>query len=249
MSDSGGESEGDIPLVIDGKLYPYITKNSLDYISLTSYGLGILLGISVALIPQLTFNNISGYIISLSVFHFLEFFTTAKFNPGKVSSESFLINNGRGYVSAHAFAVLEAVVEYIIFPTWKSTWFSYTNTIIVIFGLILIIMGQIIRSLSMITAGQSFSHTVKTKMISDHKLITTGIYSFMRHPSYFGFFWWAIGTQLLLLNPISLVTFILVLWNFFNKRIIFEERFLVKFFGVDYLKYKVKVGVGIPFID
>lgn len=28
-----------------------------------------------------------------------------------------------------------------------------------------------------------------------HELVTSGIYSWSRHPSYAGFFWWAVGTQ------------------------------------------------------
>ncbi|KAF3325791.1 Pentatricopeptide repeat-containing protein [Carex littledalei] len=41
----------------------------------------------------------------------------------------------------------------------------------------------------------------------------------MRHPSYCGFFVWAIGTQFMLCNPISFIGFLLALWRFFSKRI------------------------------
>lgn len=98
------------------------------------------------------------------------------------------------------------------------------------------------------TAGHSFSHIVKTKKESDHVLVKTGVYSWSRHPSYLGFFWWAIGTQLLLLNPVSLVIFIFVLWKFFSDRIRVEEEYLIEFFSAEYIEYKNKVGVGIPFI-
>ena len=110
------------------------------------------------------------------------------------------------------------------------------------------IRDRYVRSSAMITAGQSFSHIVKTKKNSDHKLITHGIYSKLRHPSYFGFFWWSVGSQLILLNPVTLVVFVVVLWQFFNKRIGFEERFLIQFFGDEYITYKKSVGVGIPCI-
>ena len=30
---------------------------------------------------------------------------------------------------------------------------------------------------------------------ADHLLITTGIYAHMRHPSYVGWFYWSVGTQ------------------------------------------------------
>jgi protein-S-isoprenylcysteine O-methyltransferase len=53
----------------------------------------------------------------------------------------------------------------------------------------------------------------------DHVLITSGIYRYIRHPSYFGFFYWALGTQLLLENPFSFVAYALVLWKFFSHRV------------------------------
>jgi protein-S-isoprenylcysteine O-methyltransferase Ste14 len=41
-----------------------------------------------------------------------------------------------------------------------------------------------------------------------------------RHPSYTGFFYWALSTQLLLGNPISFIGFWFVLSHFFKNRII-----------------------------
>ncbi len=40
-----------------------------------------------------------------------------------------------------------------------------------------------------------------------------------RHPSYAGFFYWALGTQLVLQNPVSFSFFLVVLWRFFHSRI------------------------------
>lgn len=238
----------DIAVIIDGKPYPQITKNPLDEISLTSYILGILLGTFLGLAPYLNFKNFNLYIIALSTFHFLEFYITARYNPGKVHSESFLINNGKGYVLAHAFAILETLLQCFFFPNWKSTFYSAGHLISVILGLLLIVLGQLIRSFAMITAGKSFSHIVKTTRNPDHELVTNGIYSWFRHPSYLGFFWWALGTQLLLLNPLSFILFAIVLWKFFSSRIQFEERFLVQFFGEEYVQYQKRVSVWIPFI-
>jgi protein-S-isoprenylcysteine O-methyltransferase len=70
-----------------------------------------------------------------------------------------------------------------------------------------------------------------------------------RHPSYFGFFWWAIGTQLVLVNPVGLVGFCAVLWVFFSQRIAYEEKHLVEFFGERYVAYRDATPVYIPFIS
>jgi len=50
-------------------------------------------------------------------------------------------------------------------------------------------------------------------------LVDSGFYSFSRHPSYFGWFWWSIGTELLLCNPICFIFYTYASWNFFNDRI------------------------------
>lgn len=70
----------------------------------------------------------------------------------------------------------------------------------------------------------------------------------MRHPAYVGFFYWAVATQLLLLNPVSTIGFIIVLWRFFKSRIDGEEVYLTRFFGKEYVDYKARVGSGLPFI-
>ena len=40
----------------------------------------------------------------------------------------------------------------------------------------------------------------------------------LRHPSYTGFFYWALGTQLVLQNPVSFVLYSVLLWRFFYYR-------------------------------
>jgi protein-S-isoprenylcysteine O-methyltransferase len=40
----------------------------------------------------------------------------------------------------------------------------------------------------------------------------------------------------------------LVLWRFFSRRISGEEELLVAFFGDDYVRYRKRTSVGIPFI-
>jgi protein-S-isoprenylcysteine O-methyltransferase len=112
----------------------------------------------------------------------------------------------------------------------------------------MVAIGQIFRSLAMIQAADNFAHQISTNKAPEHKLVTQGVYSLSRHPSYFGFFYWSIGTQVLLGNPISAVLFTFILWRFFHRRIQREEVYLVKFFGKDYEDYRKKVSVGIPLL-
>lgn len=80
-------------------------------------------------------------------------------------------------------------------------------------------IGQVVRSLAMAQAGSNFNHTVQVERREGHTLVTHGVYAVLRHPSYFGFFWWGIGTQLMLGNVVSLLGYAVVLWKFFSHRI------------------------------
>jgi len=133
----------------------------------------------------------------------------------------------------------------------------------------------------MIKAASNFSHAVAFRKRVDHRLVTGGIYasvtffhtfitfpnaicSWFRHPSYAGFFYWALGTQLVLQNPLSFCVYCVLLMRFFSSRIrgeplplhigillkviIAEERALISFFGDEYVAYRKRVGTRIPFI-
>ena len=71
----------------------------------------------------------------------------------------------------------------------------------------------------MVQAGSNFNHLVQVKRKEGHVLVTHGIYAGLRHPSYFGFWWWGLGTQVVLGNWICLVGYAVVLWRFFSGRI------------------------------
>eukprot|EP00126_Sphaerothecum_destruens_P003329 Sdes_comp17017_c0_seq2m6219 len=112
----------------------------------------------------------------------------------------------------------------------------------------MVLSGQTIRTAAMITCGTNFTHLVATEKKQGHQLVTKGIYSYFRHPSYLGWYLWAVGTQLLLVNPISLVGYTIAIYFFFKDRIEFEEITLLSYFGDQYQKYKKTVPSGIPFL-
>lgn len=230
------------------KVYADIKKNPLDQISTTSLGLGIVLGTFLGTLVIVKLKNFNLYIICLCIFHFLEYYITAKYDPAKVSVDSFLLNNGAAYLICHIFAISETLIEYILAPNFKTGSGSTAAQCVIRLGYLCMFVGQFSRSWAMATAGSSFSHILQQEKHSNHVLVKHGIYSWSRHPSYFGFFYWAIGTQMILLNPVSFVMFVVILWRFFNHRIKVEEAYLVSFFGEEYIMYREKVPVRIPFI-
>jgi len=87
----------------------------------------------------------------------------------------------------------------------------------------------------------------------------------LRHPSYTGFFYWAVGTQMVLQNHLCFVVFTLILWRFFYHRTrcecpsptagvhtealeTDEEGRLIHFFGDEYREYRKTTRTFIPFI-
>lgn len=44
------------------------------------------------------------------------------------------------------------------------------------------------------------------------------MFSWFRHPSYAGFYYWALGTQLVLQNPLNFCLYLVLLWKFFYYR-------------------------------
>lgn len=201
-------------------------------ISIRAFLLGIAFGISLPsiflllVIYQSPLWRLPFFLLTLSQFHFLEYYITAQFNPAAATTSAFLLSsNGSAYNVAHTLAFLECAVRWYFF-SWPveeqrrrgglgQSWFDVGLGI----GLLLLVVGQVTRTMAMAQAGSNFNHLVQSKKKQGHVLVTNGIYAWLRHPSYFGFFWWGLGTQLVLGNVLCLVGYAAVLWRFFRKRI------------------------------
>ena len=223
---------------------------SLAGIALRSFCLGAALVASVVGVATLAYGGsplwrLPFFAGALALFHFLEFWTTARYNTPAASVGSFLLTaNWPAYAIAHAAAFAECGLRLTLFKHVLPA----SLPLCLVAGSVVVLVGQGVRSAAMIEAGRSFNHTIQRQKADTHALVTSGIYAHLRHPSYFGFFWWAIGTQLVLGNTVCLVGYAAVLWRFFSARIRHEEQLLVRFFGSDYTKYRERVGTKIPFI-
>ncbi|KAF7811530.1 protein-S-isoprenylcysteine O-methyltransferase A [Senna tora] len=186
--------------------------------------------------------QLSQMVLTIIFFHSSEYILAA-FIHGRsnVTLKSLLIS--KSYLLAMLFSLLEYVVEISLFPEWKEQW------VISDLGLAMVVIGEIMRKMAIITAGQAFTHLIKIYHEEQHHLITHGIYKFVRHPGYCGFLIWSVGTQIMLCNPISTIAFTAVVWHFFAKRIPYEEFFLRQFFGSQYVEYSRQVVSGVPFVN
>lgn len=165
------------------------------------------------------FWRLPAFLAALSLFHFLEFWTTARYNTPTAQISSFLLSqNGNAYNIAHTSAMLECFIVNYFFENrqWVSLPVRYS---IIALGCGMVVVGQLVRSVAMVQAGTNFNHVVQHQKRVEHQLVTTGLYGCLRHPSYFGFFWWGLGTQLILGNAICFIGYAVVLWRFFARRI------------------------------
>lgn len=98
-------------------------------------------------------------------------------------------------------------------------------------ALIVALLSMVLRIVSFFTAKSNFTHKVSYSKKPNHKLVTHGIYSVFRHPSYTGFFYFTVSTMVLIGNFFSALLFGIILSVFFYERIQSEEYLLLKFFG------------------
>ncbi|KAL3826385.1 hypothetical protein ACHAXA_008593 [Cyclostephanos tholiformis] len=182
------------------------------------------------------------YVIALCAFHLAEFFATAVFNPSATSADSFMVNHSKAYTAAAMISCAEFWVRAFSFRGCNSPRIYH-------WGILFVLFGQLCRLGAMITCGECFNHYIQRDRKENHVLVTHGIYGIFRHPSYVGFYYWALGTQLVLCNPISTVLYGMAAWTFFRYRIAYEEETLRKLFpGGVYESYAARTYIGIPFI-
>ena len=115
-----------------------------------------------------------------------------------------------------------------------------------IIGLILFVLGLIVRWVAIIYLGRFF--TVNVAIAEDHQLITTGPYRYVRHPSYTGTFLIFLGYGLCMLNIFSLAAVFLPVAAAFLWRMHVEEQALREAFGERYLTYAASTARIVPWL-
>ena len=122
---------------------------------------------------------------------------------------------------ALALAYAESLITLLVFPVLDP--YNYLPGILssglMTLGLIMMITGHVFRTTAEMTAGRNFNHQIQMRKDQQHRLVTEGIYQISRHPSYLGWYLWAVGTQVMSLNVVSTIFFIGTSWLFFKERI------------------------------
>ena len=113
-------------------------------------------------------------------------------------------------------------------------------------GVVLLIVGIVIRFYAMFSLKIFFTSDVSIH--HDHKLISNGLYSKVRHPSYSGNLLSFLGLALALGNWFSLLIIFVPVLIVFLYRIKIEEKVLVNNFKDEYISYKKKTKKLIPYV-
>ena len=224
----------------------FTTKNSMfryQYITGISLILILCYSLSIVFLVQTNYYQFFCYLITLCIYHYTEFFSELLFHFQDIQKDAFLIYQNKRWVLFTSISFIETLFETYFFYEYKNI------KIIFIIGLLMVIIGQYFRIAALFTGKSNFTHKIQLKKRKSHALVKHGIYSICRHPSYFGFYLWSVGIEIMCVNPICIITFSYVLFIFFKERIRFEEQYLIRFFGMEYIKYRREVRSLMPFIN
>jgi len=128
-------------------------------------------------------------------------------------------SDDRGTGQAIIVARMANMACAVLLPTAWSRW-----SVWMVLPLLLFFAGIALRRSAITTLGRFYSRRVRT--LTDHEVVTSGPYRFIRHPAYTGVILAHIGMTLVLLNVASVVTLLLLVVPAFLWRIRVEEGLL-----------------------
>ena len=212
-----------------------------------------------------------GYFVLLAVFHGGEWYVTAAYRPSQLGYDSWIIAHSIPYTAVFLASQTEFWLEFFLLPSLKGhLWLVLLSGVlsVVAIGIRIVGMAHCGDSVASVHApgvsskqrddtdppclprptGENFDHIVMQERKEGHQLVTDGIYRYLRHPSYFGFFYWSITAQLLLGNPVMVCACAFASYRFFQGRIGPEEEVLVKAYGEQYKEFCKRTPIGIPLV-
>jgi protein-S-isoprenylcysteine O-methyltransferase Ste14 len=127
----------------------------------------------------------------------------------------------------------------IILPALDIPVISYV-------GIFVYIVGAIVVLRSRIQLGRYGDGTPALK--EDHRLLTEGIYNYIRHPLYSGGMIGRIGLGLSIRGYLGTILFVLVYFVIFRKRMEIEEQLLITEFGKEYEEHMKRTKRLFPYI-
>lgn len=112
-------------------------------------------------------------------------------------------------------------------------------------GVLLYAAGGVLRLAPVFVLGRRFSGLVAIQ--PEHRLVSSGLYGIIRHPSYLGLFVLSLGWGLVFRSGVGVILAVLTL-PVLLARIDAEERLLSETFGAEYDAYRARTWRLIPYV-
>jgi protein-S-isoprenylcysteine O-methyltransferase Ste14 len=142
-------------------------------------------------------------------------------------------------------SVIGLVAGYLPALTDRLDFWTIDGDAVRWIGVALFVVGGALRLWPVYVLGNRFSGLVAIQ--PGHTLVTTGIYSVIRHPSYLGLFTNALGWALAFRSGVGVLLALATLVPLF-ARIVAEERLLQTQFGSEYDAYRARTSRLIPWV-
>lgn len=113
-------------------------------------------------------------------------------------------------------------------------------------GIVLILLGVVVRQWAIAVLGRFFSLTVR--VAEDHRVVDTGPYRLVRHPSYTGIMITLAGLGFAVQSWTALLVLLVIFGVAYGYRIRVEEKTLLSELGSDYANYMKRTKRLVPYL-
>ena len=144
-----------------------------------------------------------------------------------------------------ALGVLGLIDAYLPAYTDRVGFLTFGGEGVRWLGVLLYMAGGVLRLAPVFVLGRRFSGLVAIQ--PEHRLMTSGLYGIIRHPSYLGLFVLTLGWGLAFRSGVGVIIAVLMLVVVL-ARIKAEERLLSETFGAEYDAYRARTWRLIPYV-
>ena len=144
-----------------------------------------------------------------------------------------------------ALGLLGVLDAYLPAYTDRIDFLTFGGDAVRWLGVLLYTAGGVLRLAPVFVLGRRFSGLVAIQ--PGHRLVTSGLYGIIRHPSYLGLFVFTFGWGLAFRSGVGVIIAVLMLFVLL-ARIRAEERLLSETFGAEYDAYRARTWRLLPYV-
>lgn len=174
------------------------------------------------------------FMLIMTAHRILEMFLMNRRGKGGIIYKKWTLS---ALVVVHVLVGIFAILEYFIRK-------KHINPFITGLGVTMFLGALVLRNLAIHTLGEF--HSVQIEIKNNHRLITNGVYGYIRHPYYLAVLLEVPSITLIPNSYYALLFSLVFYFPLLFYRIYNEELVMLKKFGQNYLKYKAEVPAFFP---